>query len=144
MAAKSIIESLEKYFIQCDILKDGCLRIDYLGEKPVEYDIEVLPCDPVLKRYVNGDTVRQYLFAFGSREYYSQERLQNIKNSAFYERLAEWVEDQNHAENLPELPPGMEATGLYVTSSGYLFDGSKTNARYQIQFQLKYFKEAKK
>lgn len=140
--AKSIIEGLEKYFLQCDMLKDGCLRVDFMGEKPIEYTIEVLPCDPVIRRYVNGDTVRQYLFAFGSREHYSQERLQNIQNSAFYERFSDWVEDQNKSGNLPELPDGMEAQGIYVVSSGYLFGESKTSARYQIQLRLEYFKEA--
>lgn len=140
--ADSIIDALEKYFIGCELLKDGALRVDYLGEKPVEYTIEVLPCDPVVKRYLGGSTVRQYLFAFGSREFYSQERLQNIQNSAFYERLADWVETRSMSEILPELPDGMEAQQLEVVSSGYLFDGSMTNARYQIQLRLLYFKEA--
>ena len=140
--AESIIDALEKYFIGCALLKDGALRVDYLGEKPVEYTIEVLPCDPVVKRYLGGSTVRQYLFAFGSREFYSQERLQNIQNSAFYERLADWVETRSMSGVLPELPDGMEAQQLEVVSSGYLFDGSMTNARYQIQLRLLYFKEA--
>ena len=140
--ADSIIDALEKYFIGCELLKDGALRVDYLGEKPVEYTIEVLPCDPVVKRYLGGSTVRQYLFAFGSREFYSQERLQNIQNSAFYEQLADWVETKSMSGVLPELPDGMEAQQLEVVSSGYLFDGSMTNARYQIQLRLLYFKEA--
>ena len=140
--ADSIIDALEKYFIGCELLKDGALRVDYLGEKPVEYTIEVLPCDPVVKRHLGGSTVRQYLFAFGSREFYSQERLQNIQNSAFYERLADWVETRSVSGVLPELPDGMEAQQLEVVSSGYLFDGSMTNARYQIQLRLLYFKEA--
>lgn len=140
--ADSIIDALEKYFIGCELLKDGALRVDYLGEKPVEYTIEVLPCDPVVKRYLGGSTVRQYLFAFGSREFYSQERLQNIQNSAFYERLADWVETRSMSGVLPELPDGMEAQQLEVVSSGYLFDGSMTNTRYQIQLRLLYFKEA--
>lgn len=140
--ADSIIDALEKYFIGCELLKDGALRVDYLGEKPVEYTIEVLPCDPVVKRYLGGSTVRQYLFAFGSREFYSQERLQNIQNSAFYELLADWVETKSMSGVLPELPDGMEAQQLEVVSSGYLFDGSMTNARYQIQLRLLYFKEA--
>ena len=140
--ADSIIDALEKYFIGCELLKDGALRVDYLEEKPVEYTIEVLPCDPVVKRYLGGSTVRQYLFAFGSREFYSQERLQNIQNSAFYERLADWVETKSMSGVLPELPDGMEAQQLEVVSSGYLFDGSMTNARYQIQLRLLYFKEA--
>lgn len=140
--ADSIIDALEKYFTGCELLKDGALRVDYLGEKPVEYTIEVLPCDPVVKRYLGGSTVRQYLFAFGSREFYSQERLQNIQNSAFYELLADWVETRSMSGILPELPDGMEAQQLEVVSSGYLFDGSMTNARYQIQLRLLYFKEA--
>lgn len=140
--ADSIIDALEKYFIGCELLKDGALRVDYLGEKPVEYTIEVLPCDPVVKRYLGGSTVRQYLFAFGSREFYSQERLQNIQNSAFYELLADWVETRSLSGILPELSDGMEAQQLEVVSSGYLFDGSMTNARYQIQLRLLYFKEA--
>lgn len=140
--ADSIIDALEKYFIGCELLKDGALRVDYLGEKPVEYTIEVLPCDPVVKRYLGGSTVRQYLFAFGSREFYSQERLQNIQNSAFYELLADWVETRSMSGILPELPDGMEAQQLEVVSSGYLFNGSMTNARYQIQLRLLYFKEA--
>lgn len=140
--ADSIIDALEKYFIGCELLKDGALRVDYLGEKPVEYTIEVLPCDPVVKRYLGGSTVRQYLFAFGSREFYSQERLQNIQNSVFYELLADWVETRSMSGILPELPDGMEAQQLEVVSSGYLFDGSMTNARYQIQLRLLYFKEA--
>lgn len=140
--ADSIIDALEKYFIGCELLKDGALRVDYLGEKPVEYTIEVLPCDPVVKRYLGGSTVRQYLFAFGSREFYSQERLQNIQNSAFYELLADWVETRSMSGILPELPDGMEAQQLEVVSSGYLFDGSMINARYQIQLRLLYFKEA--
>lgn len=139
---KSIIEGLERYFLQCNMLKDGCLRVDFMGEKPVEYSIEVLPCDPIIRRYVDGSSIRQYLFAFGSREYYSQERLQNIENSAFYERLSDWVEKQNQFGNFPELPDGKEAQGIFLVSSGYLFGESKTSARYQIQLRLEYFKEA--
>ncbi len=137
----SIINALERYFIDCELLKDGALRVDYLGEKPVEYTIEVLPCDPVVKEYVDGSSIRQYLFAFGSREYYSQERLQNIQNSAFYERLADWVEEKSKVKELPDLPEGKEAMKLEVVSSGYLYDGSLKNARYQIQLRLLYYKE---
>ncbi len=142
MAANdTIIDALTKYFIKCELLRDGAMRVDYLGEKPVEYTLETMPTDPIMKRYANGSTVRQYLFAFGSREYYSQDRLQNIKNSGFYEKLSDWVEAKSKAGELPELPDGMEAEKLQVVSSGYLYDGALKNARYQIQLRLVYFKE---
>ena len=138
---KTIIEALTQYFITCPLLKDGAFRIDYLGEQPVEYDLEVMSCDPVVMWYVNGDSERQYLFAFGSRNFYSQDRMQNIENSGFYERLADWVETNSKQGVLPDLPDGKEAEALEVMSSGTLFGEDKKTARYQIQLRLNYFQE---
>lgn len=138
----TIIKAIEKYFLDCPILKDGCLRVDFLGPEPIEYVIETMPGTPIVKRYIDGSTIRRYLFSFGSREFYSQERLQNIENSGFYEKLAEWIEAQNRAGNLPEMPEGMEPQRIYALSTGYLFDGALSNARYQIQLALQYFQEA--
>ncbi len=142
MAAKSIISALEEYFRGCPLLANGAFRVDYLGIAPIEYSIDVLPVDPIVKRYTDGSSVRQYLFTFSSREFYSPDRLQNIENSAFYEKLSDWCETKNKAQELPELPSGMEAEKLQVVSSGYLFDAKMKNARYQIQLRLIYFKEA--
>ena len=142
MAATSIISALEEYMRGCELLAEGAFRVDYLGIAPVEYSIDVMPVDPVVKRYTDGSSVRQYLFAFSSREYYSPDRLQNIENSAFYERLSDWCEAKSKARDLPTLPSGIEAEKLQVVSSGYLFDAKMKNARYQIQLRLIYFKEA--
>ena len=139
---ESIIQALETYFLGCDLLSDGAFRVDYLGIAPVEYSIDVMPVDPIIKKYADGSPVRQYLFAFSSREYYSQDRLRNIENSAFYERLSDWCEAHSKSRDLPALPSGLEAQKLEVASSGYLFDAKMKSARYQIQLRLIYFKEA--
>ena len=60
----------------------------------------------------------------------------------FYEDFANWVEAQEAAGNFPELPEGMHPEQLSVLSSGYMFDESMRNARYQIQLELIYHKEA--
>lgn len=138
----SIIESLARYFLKCPLLRDGYFHVDFLGPDPVEYTLEVLPCDPIVKRYINGDTLRRYLFAFGSREYYSADRTQNIGNVAFYEELSGWVEERSRAGDLPGLPDGLCPEEMRTVSSGYLFDESMESARYQIQLELIYYKEA--
>lgn len=140
--AASIVESLSEYFLACPLLKDGYFHVDFLGPDPVEYTLEVLTCDPIVKRYVNGDALRRYLFAFGSREYYSADRVQNTENIAFYEALSDWVEEQNRLENFPELPGELAPEELRAVSSGYLFDETMESARYQIQIELIYYKEA--
>lgn len=126
--------------MKCPLLKDGVFRVDALGDQAVEYTIETGIFDPVLRRYVNGDTERQYQFNFGSREFYSMDRVQNIANSSFYERFAAWIEEQNDLENFPELPGDCEPRTLEVLSPGYIYDGAMRNARYQIQLRLTYYK----
>ena len=63
----TIIESLYHYLDACPLLQDGMLYVDYLGPDPVSYVIDVEPATAIVKRYANGDTVRQYLFTLGTR-----------------------------------------------------------------------------
>ena len=144
MAVKSVLEGVTEYFLRCPLLKDGVFRVDALGPDPVEYTIETGIFAPVIQRYVDGSSERQYQFQFGSREFYSMDRVQNIENSTFYEEFADWVEMKSNEGELPELPKGMHAEELEVLSPGYIFDGAMKNARYQISLRLVYFKEAYK
>ena len=139
---RSIIEGIAAFFVGCPLLKDGAFRVDALSDSPIEYAIEVGIFDPIVEQYIDGSSDRRYQFNFGSRESYSMDRLQNIANSTFYEDFAEWVEAQNKAGNFPELPSGMHPEQLTALSSGYMFDENMRDARYQIQLELIYHKEA--
>lgn len=137
----SIIEGITAFFMECPLLEDGVFRVDALGDEPIEYLIETGVFNPVVKQYVNGDADMVYQFTFGSREFYTMDRLQNIQNSAFYERFAEWVNEQDRNGIYPEMPEGCYPQELSVMSPGYIFDMSMRSARYQIQLQLNYYKE---
>lgn len=137
----SIIEGITDFFLQCPLLEDGAFRVDALGDTAVEYTIETGIFTPIVRRYINGDTERIYQFNFGSREFYSLDRIQNIENSTFYEQFAAWVEEQNWNNNFPEMPEKCTPQELSVLSPGYLYDATMRSARYQIQLQLNYYKE---
>ena len=64
-----------------------------------------------------------------------------MQNSGFYERLAEWIETQNKINNLPAFQD-VEVQSIEVLSPGCLFDAEGTVARYQIQMEIQYLKEA--
>ena len=68
MVKISIAKILRNYFAECTLLQSGRLNFDYLGIEPVEYTIETVPTEPILKKYVDGSTIRQYPFVFASRE----------------------------------------------------------------------------
>ena len=136
----SIIEGLDQYFRKCPLLKDGVFRVDTMGPEPIEYELETGMTTPVIRTYLDGSSVRQYMFNFNSREYFSMDRFQMIQNSTF----CNWVEEQNFLENFPEMPEGCEAQALTVLTPGFMLDATMINARYQVQLQLQYFKEALK
>lgn len=126
--------------MECPLLKDGVFRTDALGTDAIEYAIQTSSFDPIISKFVDGTSYRQYQFYFNSMEYYDMDRVQEIENSAFYEKFAEWIEEQNKAGNLPVLPEGMEADELRAQSPGYIFDITMQNARYQIPLVLFYYK----
>lgn len=138
----SIIKSIRDCLCGCPYLKGGKLNVDYLGAEPTEYVVESVPCSDVIKRYTDGGTLRQYLFIFGSREYFSGAVLKQLENSGFYEDFARWIERQSETGILPRLPDGLSAQGIEVTSTGYMLDATEKNARYQIQCRLIYYEGA--
>ena len=81
--ADSILEGIVEHIATCPLLQDGVFRVDALGDQAVEYTIETGVFDPVIKRYVNGDEVKQYQFNFGSREYYSMDRSRTSRTAHF-------------------------------------------------------------
>lgn len=141
---KTMIESIKDYFMQCPFLKDlKQINVDFLPEDPTTYSLEQVPATTVIERYLDGTTIRQFLFVFASRMYYSDELINNISNSGFFENLQNWLEQNTQDEILPELSEGLTPLEIEAQSSGYLFDisGDLSNARYQIQCRLLYEKE---
>lgn len=140
-----IIKALRDYIRTCPHLDtfNNAIRVNvnYLEPDADTYSIEEVPIEPILKKYVNGDSIRQYAFIFTSREPYGIDVLQNIDNSGFYEKFADWIENQNDNERLPLLDNGLEPLEIKVTSTGYAFAVTEDTAQFQIQLRLKYFKK---
>lgn len=136
---KSRIEAIRDYFMACPLLKEGRLNIDYLGEDPVEYSIDsMLVSNPIVKQYMDGSSLRQHPFVFVSQEIRSQQIVDQIEASGFYEKLSDWIEEQNNNDNLPDIPG---AQRIEVMAPGYMYDATQTTAVYQIQCRVLYIKE---
>ncbi|MEE0944878.1 MAG: chloramphenicol resistance protein [Clostridia bacterium] len=135
-----MIKELHEFFKTCPLLDASKINIDYLGSKSGGFTIEALPCEPVMRRYYTGGSLRQYCFVLALRRPYTGSVAENLKNEQLCEQLAEWVEECSQSGNLPKLPKGESAQELAVTSGGYLFDEATNHARYQIGFRLIYTK----
>lgn len=139
-----IIDSIRNYMrnLNCLDTFNNAIRVNvnYLEPNADTYSIEEVPVEPIVKKYINGDSIRQYAFIFTSREPYGADVLTNIDNSGFYEKLADEIEKNNYNEIFPLLDDGLEPLEIKVTSTGYAFAVTEDTAQYQINLRLKYFK----
>ena len=86
---------------------------------------------------MDGGKIYQLMYSFTSKEAYDGDVRTMIDNSLFYERLANWVEEQDSIGNLPVIPNHNVLSNELITS-GYLFDADGDLAQYQIQMRLLY------
>ena len=138
----SIIESIREFISGCPLLKNGVLlNVDRLGDTEIEYTVDGEITNPILRRYTDGSSLRQFNFVFASRESYGADTLQNIANSGFYENFANWIEKQSNAKNLPKLDKYRIPQYIEAQSDSYIFDTDDSTARYQIQLKFVYYQD---
>ena len=115
--------------------------IDFANDEEITtYSINEVPCNPVIKTYVTGDTENQFLFMISSIEAYGSERDNNASNLAFYEEFSKWIKENNKNGILPLLESDKNATKIKCLTGGYMFENAAdaTSARYIMQCQLIY------
>lgn len=136
-----IIEAIREYISKLDCLQEfeNAINVNYLDSETDSFSIEEVPSQSIIKKYVDGSSIRQFQFTFCSREPYGSEVIQNIDNSTFYEDFANEIEDKNNKGILPLLED-VEVRSLEVTSSAYAVSVTEDTAMYQINLNLKYFK----
>lgn len=127
---KPIIESIREYVMGYPDIDERRINIDYLGNG-MEYSIDPIGADPVYKRYTDGTCLKQFQFAFTSKEAYDGDARTGITNSGFYQNFEEWTEENNLNDILPELE-GHQAVRVGVMQSGYLFSTEADLGRYQM------------
>ena len=137
----SIISRVRDWIAEdCPCLEEfRSLFVDYLEPEAECYSLEVSPSEPIVKRMINGDTIRRKTFSFCSRVFY--DGLDNIDSSDFFEDFSEWLEDCTATGNLPELKEGQTAKSLRATTDGYLYDNNGIKAQYRIQCEFIYYQK---
>lgn len=136
-----MISAVRDFILTCPLLKDGHVRVDYIGAE-IGYSIDPLPVEPVIKKYMDGGSRRQYAFAFTTKERFSGNEMEAIENSGFLYDFSEWLEEQNNLENFPKLKDDKKnISDIEVMNSGFLFGSEPDYASYQIQCRFIYTQE---
>ena len=103
---KNIMEEVRKFLRTYPPLAEGKLHVDFLPEEAQSYSVEAVPAKEIVRSYVDGSTVRQFLFVVASREFFGDKIKQQLDNLSFYGDFSEWLREQTMAGSLPNLGEG--------------------------------------
>lgn len=133
-----MIEKIRKYLIENKIVDENCrVNVDFLGENPTEFAIVPISVNPIVKKYIDGSSLRQYQFQLISCNDYGADVMQNMANSKFYEDLYELIETNNDNGILPDID-GIES--IECLNNGAILNVTTNTARYSIQMKITYEK----
>lgn len=134
-----MISKIRQYFFDLGIIDENSnINVDFLSNEPIEYVIEPIPIEPILRQYADGSSLRQFVFQFGSREYFGADVIQNMKNTEFYEDFSELIEDNNRKGVLPKIN-GIQS--IECLNNGTINEDNTDNAKYVIQMRITYYKD---
>jgi len=133
----TLVESVRNYILTCPFLEEFPVNVDYLSNEN-GYTIDPVPSETLIEADILGNETNQFLFVFASREFYGEDTIQNMSNSGFYEKFADWIKESNDNGILPALEAGKKATELEALGLGYLMNNDDSKARYQIQLRMVY------
>lgn len=134
-----MIDKLRIYFFELGIIDENSnINVDYLSNEPIQYVIEPIPVEPIIRPYSDGGSLRQFVFQFGSREYFGADVVQNMANTEFYEDFSALIEDNNRKGVLPEID-GIQS--IECLSNGTINEDNTSNAKYVIQMRITYYKD---
>lgn len=134
-----MINKLRNYFFELGIIDGNSnINVDFLSNEPIQYVIEPIPVEPIIKPYKDGGSLRQFVFQFGSREYFGADVIQNMANTEFYEDFSALIEDNNRKGVLPEID-GIQS--IECLSNGTINEDNTSNAKYVIQMRITYYKD---
>ena len=133
-----MIEEIRQYLIDNKIVDENCrINVDFLGENPTEFSIVSIPIDPILLKFQDGSSKRQFQFELISCNDYGADVLQNMNNSKFYEILYNKIEENNRKKILPKIQ-GIQK--IECLDNGAILDTTTNTARYSIQMKIEYIK----
>ena len=133
-----MISKIRQYFFDLGIIDENSnINVDFLSNEPIEYVIEPIPIEPILRQYADGSSLRQFVFQFGSREYFGADVIQNMRNTEFYEDFSELIEDNNKKGVLPKID-GIQS--IECLNNGTINEDNTDNAKYVIQMRITYYK----
>ncbi len=114
------------------------INANMLPSDPNNYSLDKIPVDNSVEKWITGDAIHRDVFSFRSRNNYSQDTLNNLKNIGFFEVFEKRISSNNKQGILPDIDGIQEIKCL---NCGSMNNASTNTAEFDIQIEIDY-KEA--
>lgn len=116
------------------------INADFLGIEVNNYSLDKIPTASVVEPYVAGGRLCKDVYSFRSRNPYSSDQLNNLKNIGFFESFQRIIISNNDEGILPKINGIISIECLNQGTFNYADESMKT-AVFDIQIQIEYEEE---
>lgn len=137
--AETRIKKLSEYLVKVvsDIAKKKDIKINanMLSKNINNYSLDKIPTESTVERWITGTTIYRDIYSFRSRNEYSIDAINNLKNIGFYEEFEKIISSNNKKGVLPDIE-GIES--IECLNTGTMVSASTNTAEFDIQIQITY------
>lgn len=116
------------------------INADFLGLEVNNYSLDKIPTASVVEKWITGLEIHRDVYSFRSRNSYSSDRLNNLKNIGFFEEFESIIRTNNDNGILPDIK-GIEKVECLNCGTFNREDESGKSAIFDIQLQITYKEE---
>lgn len=116
------------------------INADFLGIDVNNYSLDKIPTASVVEKWITGLEIHRDVYSFRSRNSYSSDRLNNLKNIGFFEEFESIIRTNNDNGILPVIK-GIEKIECLNCGTFNREDESGKSAIFDIQLQITYKEE---
>ena len=111
------------------------INANMLSADPNNYSLDKIPVDKSVEMRITGDEIHRDVYSFRSRNNYSQDTLNNLKNIGFFEVFEDRISSNNKQGILPDIDGIQEIKCL---NCGSMNNASTNTAECDIQIEITY------
>ena len=115
------------------------ISADFLGSVG-DFSLDKIPTDTSVEKWIIGIEKKKDVYSFRSRNAYSQDTINNLKNIGFFEDFENIIKSNNDEGVLPDIQ-GIES--IKCLNCGTLNSVDGTQATFDIQIQVTYIDDKK-
>lgn len=137
--AETRINKLSEYLVTVvsDIAKKEDIKINanMLSKNINNYSLDKIPTESTVEKWITGTTIYRDIYSFRSRNEYSIDAINNLKNIGFYEEFEKIISSNNKKGVLPDIE-GIES--IECLNTGTMVSANTNTAEFDIQIQITY------